>query len=537
MAEHTDDEHTLAGHKEATNLPFNVEEYTDMLAGLESDLGRTNRRPNDVSVERSALQRRIGLEPTRFDCNASLTKISPIEAADRHRYRSEQLSATWRTAGREDTFLNVAAKSDDESMIQSLFGEKALVLRDTNFQLLLLANLVAPLGAALISPLLDSLQQPYGASDATIGLIMTVFTAPGILMIPAVGVLADRYGRKPFLVGGLFVFSVAGTALAATTDFRLVLFLRFCQGVSFAAVTPVIITSIGDLYTGQAEAMGQGFRFSVSGLTQGVFPLVGGVLVATAWQYPLLLYAIGIPISIVLALAFSEPTDVSRERSTNPTSTDRGTYVRELLALLRRPRVASVLVFRMTPILLYITFMTYVSLLVVRSMGGTPGQAGMLVALTSLTYAISATQAGRFGSSFAGRIAPLAASQLLMAIGLVVVAFVPTVTLAAPGAVALGIGFGLSLSLLRSVVTGFAPTQLRGGLVSIFESSGRLSATVAPIAVGVGIELLDGAVTQTESLQLMVGGMGIFGGVVGVSSLLIARTASALPQFEATGSD
>lgn len=423
-------------------------------------------------------------------------------------------------------------------MIQSLFGEKAPVLRDTDFQLLLLANLVAPLGAALVSPLLESLQEPYGATDATIGLMMTVFTAPGILMIPAVGVLADRYGRKPFLVAGLFIFSLTGTALAATTDFHVVLFLRFCQGVSFAAVTPVIITSIGDLYTGRTEATGQGLRFSVSGLTQGFFPLVGGALVVVAWQYPLLLYAIGVPISIVLAVAFTEPTDSSRDRPSERDRLDRGSYIRDLVALLCRPRVASVLVFRMVPILLYITFMTYVSLLVVRSMGGTPGQAGMLVALASITYAAAATQAGRFGSSFEGRTGPLAAAQTLMAVGLVIVAFVPTVALAATGAVALGVGFGLSLSLLRSVVTGFAPTQLRGGLVSVFESVGRLSATVAPIAVGIGIGLLDGSVARTESLQLMVGGIGVVGGLVGVGCLLVARSASPLPhQPEPAGSD
>jgi len=140
-------------------------------------------------------------------------------------------------------------------------------------------------------------------------------------------------------------------------------------------------------------------------------------------QYPLLLYAIGIPISIVLALWFTEPTAPSRETASAADRADRGTYVRELTAVLLRPRVvASVLVFRMIPILLYITFMTYVSLLVVRSMGGTAGQAGILVALASATYAVAATQAGRFGSSFAGRIFPLATAISLMAVGLVIVA-------------------------------------------------------------------------------------------------------------------
>ncbi|WP_425499826.1 MFS transporter [Natrinema caseinilyticum] len=104
---------------------------------------------------------------------------------------------------------------------------------------------MAPLGKALISPLLESLQQTYGATDATIGLMMAVFTVPAIVMIPIIGIFADRYGRKPILVSGIAVFSVTGTALAMTTNFHSVLLLRFFQSVSFAAVTPIIITSVG----------------------------------------------------------------------------------------------------------------------------------------------------------------------------------------------------------------------------------------------------------------------------------------------------
>lgn len=418
-------------------------------------------------------------------------------------------------------------------MIHSLFGDDAHVLRDTDFQLLLLANLVAPLGTALISPLLDSLQQPYGATDATIGLMMTAFTAPAVVMIPLIGVLADRFGRKPFLVGGLFLFSLAGTALAVTTDFSVVLALRFCQGIGFAAVTPVIITSVGDLYSGSAEATGQGLRFSISGLTQAVFPFIGGALVVVAWQYPLLLYLIGVPITIVLARCFTEPSetdsDPSLERDLEETQEDRGIYTRELATLILRPRVFAVLIVRMLPIFMYMTFMTYISLLVIRSMNGSPRAAGALVALASITYAVAATQAGRFGSSFVGRTIPLGGAQMLMAVGLVTVALAPTLVVGIGGVIALGFGFGLSLSLLRSVVTAFAPTRLRGGLVSFFESAGRLSATIAPIAVGIGFELLGGSYGQTESLQFIVAGIGVGGGILSISCLVIARLSASIP--------
>lgn len=78
----------------------------------------------------------------------------------------------------------------------TLFGEDAAILGDRSFQLLLLANLSPPLGNALISPLLETLVGPYGVSEAEIGLLLTAFTAPNIVLLPLVGVLANRVGRK-----------------------------------------------------------------------------------------------------------------------------------------------------------------------------------------------------------------------------------------------------------------------------------------------------------------------------------------------------
>ena len=51
------------------------------------------------------------------------------------------------------------------------------------------------------------------------GLLITVFTSPGIVMTPLLGVLSDRYGRKKILVPALLLFGIAGGACAR--DFSL----------------------------------------------------------------------------------------------------------------------------------------------------------------------------------------------------------------------------------------------------------------------------------------------------------------------------
>lgn len=65
----------------------------------------------------------------------------------------------------------------------------------------------------------------------------------------------------------------SGLAIAFTTNFRIALGFRALQGVGFAGVTPVIITCLGDLYEGDAEATAQGIRFGISGVSPSVPPV------------------------------------------------------------------------------------------------------------------------------------------------------------------------------------------------------------------------------------------------------------------------
>jgi len=158
-------------------------------------------------------------------------------------------------------------------------GDDAVILGETNFQLLITAAILPVLGTSLLSPVLDSLIEPFGASTSNIGLLVSVFTAPAIVMIPVIGLLADRYGRKPVLVASITLYGVAGTAIVFAGDFRLALALRFVQGIGFGGINPILITSIGDIYSGTREATGQGLRFTVAGLSGAVFPLLAGALV------------------------------------------------------------------------------------------------------------------------------------------------------------------------------------------------------------------------------------------------------------------
>lgn len=400
--------------------------------------------------------------------------------------------------------------------LTTLFGDDSTVISDRSFRLLLLVNLSPPLGTSLVSPLLNSLTTPYGVSETQVGLMITAFTAPSIVLIPLVGVLSDRIGRKPVMLAGLVLFGLSGTALALTADFRAVLALRFVQGIGFAGLTPVIVTSIGDLYVASEEATAQGLRFSTSGLVLMTFPLLAGVLVAVAWYVPFFLYALPFPVALLLWRYLEEPHE------TNGVETPGGRQqVRMLVRLVQQPRIAAVLVGRSVPNFLYIAFLTYNSFIIVRIIGGTPEQAGLLVAVTSVAHAVAATQAGRITALFESRLWPLVGATFSMTVGLVVIGLAPTSQIALLGGLGIGTGFGISLSLYRSVITGFT-MHFRGGLVSAGASLGRIGATAAPVAMGVAVSVFSGSLGFGAAVRWTVVATGLLSGAVGVLCLAVA---------------
>lgn len=384
------------------------------------------------------------------------------------------------------------------SRLQSAFGDEATVVRDPQFRVLLLATVFPVLGTTLVSPILESVIEPLGTSPGNVGLLISFLTAPAIVVIPLSGVLADRYGRRPVLVAALLLFGAGGSAIAFTGEFRVALALRAVQGVGFAGIVPVITASIGDMYDGEREVTGQGLRMTVNGTSGAVLPLVAGVLVGVAWQYPFVLYALAFPVAAVVALQFGEPTAAAEESSETGVSA----YHRVLFGFVSHPGVLSMVVARALPVVVWVGFLTYNSLLVVRAMGGTPFQAGLLVAVGNLLFAGGASQVGRVISLFGGKFRSLVAANLSLAAGFAGFLFTSRVELAVPWIALSGAGFGVTISVYRSYLTEVTPEPLRAGVVSFGAAGGRVAATLTPVAMGLVIDTTTPVLGETLALRV-----------------------------------
>ena len=81
--------------------------------------------------------------------------------------------------------------------------------QDRNFLYITFADLMARSAYQMgKTPLLPLFAAMLGATDAFLGIIVSVSTLTGMLFKPLFGILSDRWGRKGWLVVGTLFFAI-----------------------------------------------------------------------------------------------------------------------------------------------------------------------------------------------------------------------------------------------------------------------------------------------------------------------------------------
>jgi MFS family permease len=83
---------------------------------------------------------------------------------------------------------------------------------DPNLNIIFCITLLAVLGVSSIAPVFPTVAEELEIAPEAVGLLITVFTLPGIILTPVLGIMADRFGRKQVLVPALILFSLAGAS-------------------------------------------------------------------------------------------------------------------------------------------------------------------------------------------------------------------------------------------------------------------------------------------------------------------------------------
>ena len=353
---------------------------------------------------------------------------------------------------------------------------QAPLYAEKNLRIVFSITLMAVLGVASITPAFPGMQSALNTSAEQIGLLITVFTLPGVFLAPALGVMADRYGRKRILVPSLLLFGVAGFLCGVIHTFHYLLLMRFFQGIGAASLGSLNVTLIGDLYTGRERIAAMGYNASVLSIGTASYPVIGGILAMFGWYFPFFLPALALPIGLVVLFSLQNPEPSASQSLAR--------YLRETLKSLANRQVTGLLLASVaTFVLIYGSYLTYFPFLVDERFSAPPYVIGLLMSSMSFTTAVTASQLGKLSRRFS-EVSLFRFAFVLYAISLALIPFLANIYFLLGPLVIFGIAQGLNIPSIQTLLAGLAPIEYRGVFMSLNGMALRTGQTIGPVLMG-----------------------------------------------------
>jgi DHA1 family multidrug resistance protein-like MFS transporter len=137
---------------------------------------------------------------------------------------------------------------------------------------------VAMIGLGIIWPLIPVYALELGAGGFLVGLIIASFSVSKVLLSPFVGRLSDRWGRKKFIVAGLFAYAIISVVYVLPVNAEYLIVIRFFHGLASVFVVPIAMALAADIAPKQKLGLYMGTLNMAVMLGLGIGPVLGGTI-------------------------------------------------------------------------------------------------------------------------------------------------------------------------------------------------------------------------------------------------------------------
>lgn len=261
-------------------------------------------------------------------------------------------------------------------------------------------------GYGVVVPVLPQYAKQLHVGDFSIGFLFATYAIALLAASIPMGILSDRWGRKPFVLFGMFAMAGAFVFYAFAKSYPMLVIARVLDGLTAAATWSAGLALLGDRF--EEREMGSKIGWAIAAMAIGGIagPLLGGTL-ADSIGYRAPFYAIAIAClgGGVAALFLVEDRSGLRSRSLGwrmlrPVFTNRNVLLACLITLVTTTGLG--LLEPTLPIYLRNTF----------DMSRTA--IGIVFGVTMLLYAIASPVAGKL-SDQVGRKRPIIGGLLVTA--------------------------------------------------------------------------------------------------------------------------
>lgn len=333
-----------------------------------------------------------------------------------------------------------------------------------------------PVATSIYLPSLPAMAESLEAGIGTTQLTLTVFLIGFATAHLIYGPLADRYGRRPVLIAGLVLFTIAGAACALAPNVELLIAARLLQSVGACAGPVIGRAVVRDLFERDQMARVMAWIGTALALAPALAPVIGGYLqVWFGWRMNFAaatLYG-----AVTVWLVWRRLAESLPQRRRHPAFLSG--LVRDYLSLARSPRFMAYSALGGFGFAALFAFQTAAPIVVIDLIGVTPDAFGLLSLIGVAGYAGGSYAAGLL--AFRVRNDPMVLSGVVVALagalalaGLALAGYVSLAAIYGPIFV-YAVGMGLYL-----------PAAVAGAINPYPEMAGAASALLGFIQSGLG---------------------------------------------------
>ncbi|MDK2820616.1 MAG: transporter, family, multidrug resistance protein [Clostridia bacterium] len=352
--------------------------------------------------------------------------------------------------------------------------------------------LIMVLGNSMLVPLLPVIKNSLNVSLFQVSLFITVFSLPAGLVIPFAGFLSDYYGRKPIMAPALIIYGLGGilaglSAWLLASPYYFILASRILQGIGAGGTYQLAMALASDIFQSNERTKALGLLEASNGLGKVVSPIAGAALGLITWFIPFFVYGIlAIPIGIAVWLLIKEPTKNKQEKMAFKA------YVRDLVKIFKSKGLALISSILAGMIVLFILFgvLSYVSDVLEANYGIEGIRIGLLIALPVGAMTLTSYLSGSYLQKKIGNILKIlvVTGLIVETVALVVMALFDNIYVFFLALVAMGIGSGIVLPAVNTLVTSVSDKE-RGGITCIYGSTRFLGVALGPPVFGLTMGL------------------------------------------------
>ncbi len=340
--------------------------------------------------------------------------------------------------------------------------------------------LIMVLGNSMLIPEFPAIKKALEISQFQVGLLITIFSATAAVAIPFLGYLSDRWGRIKIIVPSLIIYGAGGIfsgviAYLVEDPFKWILAGRVIQGFGAAGTAPIAMAFVGDVFQSEERSEVLGIIESANGLGKVISPILGSAIGLISWTALFFFYGIlTIPAAIAVYI-----TAHTIEEKPKPQKN----YLKQLAKVFSEKGVKLVAVILAGMVVLFTLFglLSYFSDLLVNNFKTDGLKKGLIIAIPILAMSITSFLNGRMlkKSNKHYRLVILI-GLVLLPISLVLLSFTKNLAFYLLLFSFIGIGAGLTLPAVNTLVTGAASQKQRGIVTAIYGSSRFLGVALGP---------------------------------------------------------